>query len=135
MQILLRDAILPVLEKAYLEEDPQKIAVITHSNRDACYYNQVIREQIFHRSHNCLVEGDRVMIIQNNYLWKSNEIPFMANGEIVKIQCVSGIEMVGHIPFCDAELDIEIGRKRVLLPAKLNLSLLYSEDLQLQPRR
>jgi exodeoxyribonuclease V len=135
VQILAGRSIIPGLKQAYREYGVQHVAVITHSNHDACFYNQLIRENIFHRSCAILEAGDRIMIIKNNYFWKTLSIPFLANGEIIRIESVDKIERVATIPFCDATLEIEKGGEKEFVFAKLNLALFNSENLLLDSRR
>jgi exodeoxyribonuclease V len=106
--------------------------VICKSNKTANRYNIGIRNQILQFDTE-LTSGDFLMIVKNNYYWleinkiNNNEIPFVANGDIVRIKRIRKFEELYGFKFADATIvfpdydDFE-------LDVKLLLDSLYSEN-------
>ncbi|MDR2144830.1 MAG: AAA family ATPase [Tannerella sp.] len=92
--------------------------IITRSNKNANIYNNGVRNRILYRESE-IASGDRLMVVKNNYFWRSteNESDFIANGEIIKVLRVRKTEEMYGFRFCnilaafeddDAEMELKI---------------------------
>jgi len=92
--------------------------VVCRSNKRAHVYNMGIRNQILDREEE-LASGDLIMIVRNNYYWKSSEysensessehsekpsFSFIANGDIAQILRVRNERELYGFRFADCEL-------------------------------
>jgi exodeoxyribonuclease-5 len=75
------------LESAYSRFGLEETMILCRSNKRANQYNSGIRKQILFREEE-LTAGDLLMVVKNNYHWAADkeEIDFIANGDIVKVQ-------------------------------------------------
>ncbi|MCF8338952.1 MAG: AAA family ATPase [Bacteroidales bacterium] len=85
------------LEEALLDtfngRETEESVVITRSNKRANLYNREIRRRILFQ-YDELSSGDYMMVVKNNYFWLPGESKagFIANGDIIEILKVKGIE-------------------------------------------
>ena len=89
--------------------------VVCRSNKRAHVYNMGIRNQILDREEE-LSSGDFIMIVKNNYYWKSSEysehseysekpsFSFLANGDIAQVLRVRNERELYGFRFADCEL-------------------------------
>jgi ATP-dependent exoDNAse (exonuclease V) alpha subunit len=90
-----------VLFKRYLpllKEDIQKPIIITHSNKQAFYLNQNIRELLGHKNFYHLYEGSLLMVAQNSY-----DVD-LSNGDQVILQKAQFVEKRAGFTFLEVEL-------------------------------
>ena len=97
--------LLEILEQSYNEVGEEETIMLTRTNRRTNIYNQGIRARILWREDE-ISTGDRVMVSKNNYFWteKYENLPFLANGDMLEIVRLRNIrEMYGY-HFADAQL-------------------------------
>ncbi len=78
-----------LLEEHFQGYDPEAVALIVRTNRQANRYNMEIRRRILYREEE-LTAGDLVMVVKNNYFWLQQEgtADFLANGDILVVERV-----------------------------------------------
>lgn len=120
----------------YGEEDT---IIVTRSNKRANKFNEGIRRTILWREEE-LSSGDLIMVIKNNYYWKTPDknIDFIANGDIARIVRLKGTEelygfrfanvTIQLIDYDDAELDCKVMLDTLSIESA---SLSYEENLKL----
>ncbi len=86
-EIISSNDFLITYEDLYSSDFPYQNIVITRSNKTALMINQQIRHRVLW-SENELEGGERLMVVKNNYFWTkdSKNIPFLANGDFVKLK-------------------------------------------------
>lgn len=86
IELITGGELIEALSEAYDKYGIDETAVICRSNKQANRYNQGIRNRILYREEE-LTPGDYLMVVRNNYFWirDSEEISFIANGDIVKV--------------------------------------------------
>ncbi len=105
VQIVSGAELLEILEQSYNEVGEEETIMLTRTNRRTNIYNQGIRARILWREDE-ISTGDRVMVSKNNYFWteKYENLPFLANGDMLEIVRLRNIrEMYGY-HFADAQL-------------------------------
>lgn len=154
------DELVEALCDAYDEFGSDGTIVVTRSNRQANVYNNGIRARIFDREEQ-LCRGDLVMAVKNNYHWTrpkavpqkcdnptaaeltaaeaaqqvAQKMPFIANGDVAKIERLSNVHEEFGFHFADATLsfpdydDVEL-ECRVLLDTLQSESPALSADDQ-----
>ncbi|MDR0349916.1 MAG: AAA family ATPase [Tannerella sp.] len=95
------------LSEAYNKYGIDETAVICRSNRQANRYNRGIRDRILYREEE-LTPGDYLMAVRNNYFWirDSEEISFIANGDIVKVNRI--LKYIERYGFRFAEVELSL---------------------------
>jgi ATP-dependent exoDNAse (exonuclease V) alpha subunit len=91
------------LNSSYSEVGIDETMVITRSNKRANIYNQGIRNTVLDREEE-LTTGDMLMIVKNNYYWtekQKSSIPFIANGDRVRVQRVRNTRELYGFHFAD----------------------------------
>ena len=120
--------------------------VLSRSNKRANLFNSGIRNSVLYRDSE-IARGDLLMVVKNNYFWaaSSENMDFIANGDIAEIAHIYGYENLYGFRFADVSLrfidyeDVEMDCKILLdtlqiesasLPAEENQRLFYavSED-------
>ena len=99
--------LLEALEESYAEVGLEDTILLTRTNRRTNIYNQGIRARLLWKEDE-LSSGDRLMIVKNNYFWTKEyeNLPFLANGDMVEIVRLRNIrEMYGY-HFADAQLKL-----------------------------
>ena len=94
-----------LIETSFNELGDEETILLTRTNRRTNIYNQGIRARILWREDE-ISSGDRIMISKNNYFWteKYENLPFLANGDMLEIIRLRNIrEMYGY-RFVDAQL-------------------------------
>jgi exodeoxyribonuclease-5 len=93
------------LERSYNQVGEEETILLTRTNRRTNIYNQGIRTRILWRDEE-IATGDRLMVSKNNYFWteKYENLPFLANGDMLEIVRLRNLrEMYGY-HFVDAQL-------------------------------
>ncbi|MCO6500815.1 MAG: AAA family ATPase, partial [Vicingus serpentipes] len=82
-----------VLSDAYGKFGDENVMIITRSNKRANLFNMQVRVRIRWLEDE-LAAGDFMMVVKNNYFWLTDDSKagFIANGDIVEILKIKGIE-------------------------------------------
>ena len=93
------------LERSYNEIGAEEVMLLTRTNNRTNIYNQGIRARILWREEE-IETGDRLMVSKNNYFWteKYEDLPFLANGDILEISRLRNIREIYGFRFADAQL-------------------------------
>ncbi len=99
------EALQETIEQAYNEVGEEETILLTRTNRRTNIYNKGIRGHILWREEE-ISSGDRLMIIKNNYFWteKYDNLPFLANGDMLEILRLRNIREMYGFRFADAQL-------------------------------
>ena len=99
------EEVVDTLEQSWREVGAEETLVITRSNKMTNLYNQGIRARILWKEE-LISSGDRVMITKNNYFWAKeyDDLPFLANGDIVEITRLYGQHEMYGFQFAKALL-------------------------------
>ena len=83
--------LLETISDSYSRPGMAETAIITRSNKRAAQFNMGIRNSILYRE-DLLVSDEMLLVVKNNYYWASehNEIDFIANGDVLRVQRVWG---------------------------------------------
>lgn len=113
------DELIEAINKSYDTYGIDDTMIITRSNKRANVFNNGVRNSILFREEE-LTAGDFLMVTKNNYFWSKElkELPFIANGDLVKIVKVRRHEemygfrfvnvTISLIDNLDLELDVKI---------------------------
>jgi exodeoxyribonuclease-5 len=126
ISIVTGENLIETIETEYGAVGLEETIVLCRSNKRANIYNEGIRRRILYREDE-LNRGDLLMVVKNNYFWREylgredksllEKLDFVANGDIVEIQRVNGVEeMYGFrfadvtlfLPDYDCEMDVKI---------------------------
>lgn len=90
------------LNDAYSRYGDDETIILCRSNKRANLFNQQIRYRIRYAEEE-LSGGDLMMVVRNNYYWKTTESKseFIANGDIIQIQRIRRIEEIYGFKFAD----------------------------------
>lgn len=93
------------LERSYNQVGEDDTILLTRTNRRTNIYNQGIRTRILWREEE-IATGDRVMVSKNNYFWteKYENLPFLANGDMLEIVRLRNMREIYGYHFVDAQL-------------------------------
>ncbi len=96
---------LECLETSYSRQGVDDTIIITRSNKRANQFNQGVRNQILGREEE-LSAGDRLLVVRNNYFWgkEFDQLPFIANGDVVDVKRVRNVREMYGFRFADAEI-------------------------------
>ncbi|MBR0036805.1 MAG: AAA family ATPase [Bacteroidales bacterium] len=96
---------LECLESSYSRAGLDDTIIITRSNARANQFNAGVRNRILGREEE-LSAGDRLLVVRNNYYWGRDfdQLPFIANGDIVEVQRVRNEREIYGFRFADAEI-------------------------------
>ncbi|MDR2036989.1 MAG: AAA family ATPase [Bacteroidales bacterium] len=99
--------LIETISDAYEKYGIEETAIICRSNKQANRYNQGIRNRVLYREEE-LTPGDLLMVVRNNYFWiqDSEDISFIANGDIVKV--VRIIRYFERYDFRFAEVELSL---------------------------
>jgi exodeoxyribonuclease-5 len=99
--------LIETISEAYDRYGIENTSVVCRSNRQANRYNQGIRNRILYREEE-LTSGDLLMVVRNNYFWirDAEEISFIANGDIVKVQRIC--KYIERYDFRFAEVELSL---------------------------
>lgn len=93
------------IHSAYSNYSIEDTAFIVRSNKRANQYNQQIRNAILGRESE-LSAGDLMMVVKNNYFWleEKSEAGFIANGDILEILEIFGIQELYEFKFAKVKV-------------------------------
>lgn len=96
-----------VIDSAYRTFGIDDTIIITRSNRRAAEFNRAIRNQVLYYEEE-LVKNEPLMVVKNNYYWtrlaKRRDIDFIANGDILRVVRILGVENKYGFRFADVEV-------------------------------
>ena len=95
------DELIEQLASSYSRAGLDDTIVVTRSNKRANIYNEGIRRTILDREE-LLCRGDRLMIVKNNYYWKT--FSFIANGDVAEVMRVRNVHELYGFHFADVTL-------------------------------
>lgn len=97
--------LLEAIEQSYSEVGVEETILLTRTNKRTNIYNQGIRARILWKEEE-IGNGDRVMVCKNNYFWteKYDNLPFLANGDMLEIVRLRNIREIYGYHFADAQL-------------------------------
>lgn len=97
--------LLEAIEQSYGEVGVEETILLTRTNKRTNIYNQGIRARILWKEEE-IGNGDRVMVCKNNYFWteKYDNLPFLANGDMLEIVRLRNIREIYGYHFADAQL-------------------------------
>lgn len=132
------DELIEEINKSYDHFGIDDTMIITRSNKRANIFNNGVRAQILYREEE-LTAGDYLMVTKNNYFWSKEikELPFIANGDLMKIIKVRKHEEMYGFRFVNVtvslidNLDLEIDVKIILESLQSDTPSL-SKDKQIQ---
>ena len=115
-----------LIENAYDKYGKEETVIITVSNKAANQYNATIRRRIFDYDEE-ITDGDILMVVKNNYLWTEgiNEIPFIANGDFIRLNRIYDFEEKYGFRFADVSISL-LYYPDIELDVKLILDTLYA---------
>lgn len=116
------------LEHAYSNGDDQAV-VICRTNKQVTEYSRHIRSRIFDFQEELCI-GDRLMVVKNDTFWmrKDGRVGLIANGEMVRVNRVFGIEEFYGSRFARLRIALEIKGKEEELDVVCNLDVLHSDQ-------
>lgn len=123
------------LETSYNRVGMEETIVLCRSNKLANKYNQGIRNTILQYEEDIRM-GDLVMVVKNNYHWLkgSEEVDFIANGDILEVNRVKGTKELYGFDFRD--LSVRFTDYRMMeFDAKVMLDTLFSDGPALDKDR
>lgn len=93
------------IQSAYSNYSIEDTAFIVRSNKRANQYNEQIRTRILDRESE-LSTGDFLMVVKNNYFWlkDSDEAGFIANGDIIEVLEIFGIQVLYSFQFAKVKI-------------------------------
>ncbi|BDB57454.1 ATP-dependent exodeoxyribonuclease [Flavobacterium ammonificans] len=93
------------IQSAYNNYSIEDTAFIVRSNKRANQYNEQIRTRILDRESE-LSTGDFLMVVKNNYFWlkDSDEAGFIANGDIIEVLEIFGIQELYSFKFAKVKI-------------------------------
>lgn len=100
--------IIEFLSASYSEVGIDETMVVTRSNKRANIYNNGIRRMVLGKEEE-LCQGDLLMVVKNNYYWTEKqkmELPFVANGDRLRLRRVSGIREMYGFRFADITAEL-----------------------------
>lgn len=97
--------LLECLESSYSRSGVDDTIIITRSNARANQFNVGVRNQILGREEELSV-GDRLLVVRNNYYWGRDydQLPFIANGDVVEVHRVRNVRELYGFRFADVEI-------------------------------
>lgn len=86
LRLVSGEELIETMSSSFSRDGVEETMVVTRSNKRANIYNNGIRNRILYREEE-LSSGDRLMVVKNNYFWRSKEKTgdFIANGEIIQV--------------------------------------------------
>ncbi len=100
--------------------------VVTRSNFRAGLFNRQIRACVFYAEEQ-LQRGEKLVVVKNNYFYgdKKKDIDFIANGEIVRLEYIHGVERRYGMNFADVDIYLPVSGEN--LTVKIMLDCLSSD--------
>ena len=124
--------LIEVLNREYSDHDISDVVFICRTNRRANLYNQSIRSRVLFRDDE-IGTGDYMMVVKNNYFWldESDDMSFVANGDIVEIMSARNFEEMYGFHFADVTVRFVDYPNAPTLDCKILLEVLHSESSSL----
>ncbi|OFY95858.1 MAG: ATP-dependent endonuclease [Bacteroidetes bacterium RIFCSPLOWO2_12_FULL_31_6] len=124
------------LNDAYTKFGEDNVMLITRSNKNANLYNLQIRARIKWLEDE-IASGDYMMIVKNNYYWleDSSKAGFIANGDIVEILKIRGIEELYGFKFANVTVRMIDYPDEKELEVKILMNSILSESPSLPSDR
>lgn len=126
-----------LLQGTFSHDDLSKGIVVCRSNKRANMFNRQIRNRILQRESR-IEGGDIMMVVRNNYYWLEDDSKagFIANGDMIRITRLVGIEEKFGFLFADAEIELLDFPEEKEYAVKLLLDTIDSETAGLpEPER
>lgn len=122
------------VQKSYGEVGQENTVVISRSNKHAVLFNMTIRSAILGYEES-LTGGDSVYACRNSYRWTKGmgNIPFIANGDMLRMHRVYNIRQEGDFSFADIDFALE-DFPNIEISATAMLNVLHSPTAAL-PRK
>jgi len=117
------------LNDAYGKFGDDNVMLITRSNKRANLFNQQIRARIKWLEDE-IASGDYLMVVKNNYFWLTDDSKagFIANGDIVEIQKITGYEEMYGFRFANVQVRMVDYPNEPDLEVKILLDSILSES-------
>jgi exodeoxyribonuclease-5 len=117
------------LSDAYGKHGDDNVMLITRSNKRANLFNLQIRARIKWLEDE-IASGDYLMVVKNNYFWLTDDSKagFIANGDIVEIQKISGYEEMFGFRFANVHVRMVDYPNEPDLEVKILLDSILSES-------
>lgn len=133
-QAILPGHLIEMVEQSYNTVGLEETVVLCRSNKRAAMLNAAIRSYIFGYEEP-LTGGDRVFACRNSYQWTKGvpEIPFIANGDMLRIHRTYNFTPIGNFSFADIDFSLEDFPK-LDLTATAMLNVLHAPSAAL-PRK
>lgn len=105
VRLLEGSELLDELERSYRDAGAEETLIVTRSNKRTNLYNQGVRARILWKE-DSISSGDRLMVSKNNYFWTEeyDNLPFLANGDILEITRLRNEREMYGFRFADASL-------------------------------
>ena len=130
------DELVEAIESSYSESGMDETIILCRSNKRANVYNEGVRRRILYREEE-LNRGDQLMVVKNNYYWRDvlgredkellEKLDFIANGDMVEVVRVGGIEEMYGFRFADVTLSL-VDYDDCEIDVKIMLNTLVSES-------
>lgn len=116
------------IERSYDNPGMDETIIVCRSNKQANRYNQGIRNNILWKEEELTV-GDQLMVVRNNYYWlkDTEEVDFIANGDIAVVNRIMGYKELYGLRFADVNLRL-VDYKDMDFDAKIVLDSLMVEN-------
>jgi exodeoxyribonuclease-5 len=97
--------LIEAIEQCHNKFGLEETMVVCRSNKRASLYNKGIRNSVLYREEE-LTSGDMLVIVKNNYFWLDNseEIEFIANGDVAEVVKVRKYETLHGLRFANVTL-------------------------------
>ena len=128
--------LIETIEDSYNSAGIDETIILCRSNKRANAYNEGIRRRILYREEE-LSRGDLLMVVKNNYYWREElgrhdktlleKIDFIANGDVMEIVRVNGVEEMYGFRFADVVISL-IDYDNYEIEVKIMLDTLTSES-------
>ncbi len=117
------------INSSYSNFSIEDTAFIVRSNKRANAYNQQIRMKILDKESE-LSTGDFLMVVKNNYFWlkESDEAGFIANGDIIEVLELFGIQELYGFKFAKVKIRMVDYPRQIPFETVLLLDTLVSES-------
>lgn len=134
LEVLPKKEIVPRLLSLYRNGGQEETMIITHSNRRALHYNDLVRREIIHTEEE-IIPGERLMVCRNSSHWKAEDGQqvFVANGEFIRVLRIANRREYEGFSFVDIDFTLETNPDEVI-QATAMLDVLRSHSPSLSPK-
>lgn len=99
------DAAVAAFCKCY-QEAPDETIFLCLSNQQAAHLNQKIRQQLFPEAGALPFPGEQLMVVKNHYFRLEEQLGFIANGEMIKVERMHEDSLVNMADFNFLVMDL-----------------------------